>query len=242
MRMSYQFETETLPISYRMMFVSLIKQALKAASGEYFKQLYYHDGKSNKQTKNFCFAVFLKNYEKQGDFFKLKEGLDLNISSPDAVFMGYLLNGLLSIKDFSYKEYNLKRKGMHMLPEKNIFEEKVYFKTLSPIHMVDRDERPLSPYDKDFAKELNYVADLTLANYRGKGLARPLEFEPVNMKKVVIKEEISDFQKNTGKKYMYMESYTGTFALGGDVADIKDIYALGLSMRRSQGFGMIEVV
>jgi len=225
-----------------MMFVSLIKQALKSASDEYFQQMYYYDDKSNKQTKNFCFAVFLKNYEKQGDDFKLKEGLDFNISSPDRTFMAYLMNGLLGTKSFSYKGYMLERKGMHMLPEKNIFEEKVYFKTLSPIHIVDKHEKPLSPCDEAFARELNYTADMMLTNFRGDGLKRPLEFEPVNMKKMVIKEEISEFQKNTGKKYMYLESYGGTFALAGDVNDLKDIYALGLSMRRSQGFGMLEVI
>jgi len=36
MRMSCQFEAESVPVSYRMMFVSLIKQALKSASDEYY--------------------------------------------------------------------------------------------------------------------------------------------------------------------------------------------------------------
>ena len=64
----------------------------------------------------------------------------------------------------------------------------------------------------------------------------------INGKKIVVKEKINEFQRNTGKEYMFLESYEGTFSLQGDVSDLRDIYALGVSLRRSQGFGMIEVI
>lgn len=242
MRMGCQFEAKVIPLSYRMMFVSLIKQALRNASEEYFEQLYCYDGKSNKKAKDFCFSVFFKNYEIKDDCVNLKEGLSFNISSPDKLFIGHLFNGLLDIKDFTYKDYKIKRGEIHLIKEKNISEEKVKFKTLSPIYIADRAEKPLSPNDESFVSEFNYIADMILTNYRGNGLTRSIEFTPLNMKKTVAKEEISQFQKNTGKKYMYLECYTGTFMLEGAISDLKDIYALGVSLRRNQGFGMIEVV
>jgi CRISPR-associated endoribonuclease Cas6 len=243
MRLCCQFEAESVPLPYQMMFVSLIKEILKNASEEYFNQLYYYDhDKRNKQSKNFCFAVFLKNFEFKDDHFVLKEGLDLNISSPDKLFIGNFFNGLLKTKSFEYKNYSIKLKKFFLLPEKNIVEEKVTFKTMSPIYLTDKRNRPLTPYDENFTKEYNYLADMILTNYRGVGLLRSVEFTPIQMKKVVVKEEIREFQKNTGKEYLFLESYQGTFSLEGDVYDLRDIYALGVSLRRSQGFGMIEVI
>lgn len=243
MRLCCQFEAETVPSPYQMMFVSLIKEILKNASEEYFNQLYYYDhDKRNKQSKNFCFSVFLKNFEFKDDHFVLKDGLNLNISSPDKLFIVNFFNGLLKTKSFKYKNHFIELVKVYLLPEKNIFEEKVTFKTMSPIYLTDKRNRPLTPYDENFTKEYNYLADKILANYRGVGLLRSVEFTPIQMKKVVVKEEIKEFQRNTGKEYMFLESYEGTFSLEGDVYDLRDIYALGVSLRRSQGFGMIEVI
>jgi len=242
-RLCCHFEAETVPLPYQMMFVSLIKEILKSSSEEYFNQLYYYDhDKRNKQSKNFCFSVFLKNFELKNEHFILKDGLNLNISSPDKLFLVNFFNGLLKTKSFNYKNYFIKLVKVYPLPEKNITEERVTFKTMSPIYLTDKRKKPLSPYDENFTKEYNYLSDKILANYRGEGLSRTIEFTPIQMKKIVVKEKINEFQRNTGKEYMFLESYEGTFSLQGDVSDLRDIYALGVSLRRSQGFGMIEVI
>ncbi|PGA52060.1 CRISPR-associated endoribonuclease Cas6 [Bacillus pseudomycoides] len=39
-----------------------------------------------------------------------------------------------------------------------------------------------------------------------------------------------------------MEAYRGTFELEGSVQDLQTLYQIGLGMRRSQGFGNIEII
>ena len=57
-----------------------------------------------------------------------------------------------------------------------------------------------------------------------------------------MKEDIRAFRENTNKPFYYVNSYAGKFVLEGDIADLKDVYVLGLGFKRNQGFGMIEVV
>ncbi len=244
MRISCRYTTERIPLGYRMMFVSLIKEALQLSSQEYFEALYYYGDKHNKKSKDFCFSVFLKGYElkEDKDIFEIGDGLSFNISSPDPEFIINLYNGLLKLDEFQYKDFTLKKDKIHLLKEKNIFEEEVVFRTLSPIHITDKHKNSLSPYDKAFDREFNYTLDMILSNYRGEGLVEPVEFKPIHMTKVVVKEEIARFQELTGERYLHIESYAGIFKLKGNVSDLRDIYTLGASMRRNQGFGMIEVV
>jgi CRISPR-associated endoribonuclease Cas6 len=62
------------------------------------------------------------------------------------------------------------------------------------------------------------------------------------MKKVVVKENIRSSAENTDKAIFYVNAYSGIFKLSGDVEDLNYIYQGGIGYRRSQGFGMIDIV
>ncbi|NMB33662.1 MAG: hypothetical protein GX992_05435, partial [Clostridium sp.] len=76
----------------------------KKFDSEYYEKIYFYDGKQNKKSKNFCFAVKMKGFEIEGDIANLKNGVSLFISSPDNEFMIYPYNGLLKTKEFRYKD------------------------------------------------------------------------------------------------------------------------------------------
>lgn len=242
MRIRCIFRCDKLPISYRMLFVSFIKEALKNSSEEYYKKLYKYENKANKKTKNFCFAVYLNNFRRDDDILNINGSVELNISSPDEEFIVNLYNGMLRIKEFEYKKFKTLRKNILLIQEKSINGDKVVFKTLSPIYIKNQNNDALSPEDDSYEKYLNYISDITLQNYRGYGLVRKLKFTPLKLEKVVIKEKIKVFTEQTGKEYMYINAYKGNFILEGDKKDLEDIYKLGAGYRRNQGFGMVEVI
>lgn len=244
MRIGVEYKTDKIPVAYQMLIVSLIKEAIKKEDKEYYNKLYlYEENTANKQTKNFCCSLFMKGFKKREDVFIISDRIIFNISSPDYRFMVNLYNGLLKKDEFRYKgEFILNKVRINLVKEKEVTSNIVTFSTLSPIFIQDKDHIALEINDENYEKELNYIANETLKNYRGYGLKEVLKFKPINMKKRVVKEDIRVFRENTKKPFFYVNAYAGVFQLEGDVNDLRDIYALGLGFKRNQAFGMLEVV
>lgn len=242
MRLKCEFKTTEIPVSYQMMFVSLIKQALKTSDYEYYKKIYTYKNGANKQSKNFTFAVYMHEYEMMNEVFIINDKVVMYISSPDLEFMIKLYNGLIKLNSFTYKHYSLDRIRIDLLKEKDIKSNEAIFKTLSPICIKTKDNQFLDLEDSKYEDELNYIANIVLHNYRGQALKEKLHFEPLKMKKTVVKEAIREYKTNTGDKHLFIHAYTGTFRLKGNNEDLKDLYALGISFKRNQGFGMVEFI
>jgi len=239
LRFGVNILTHRIPLCYRMMFVSLIKQALKISDTKYYENLYYYEDKRNKATKPFTFSVKLNGFSINSTIIELEKGLTFFIGSPDQKFILNLYNGIKKLKNFSYRDYEITLKRTFALPEKKIMGNKVILKTMSPIHIKSKTGDSISPSSKDFVTELNYISDLILRNFRGNGLKKRLQFKPLNMKKVIVKEDISDVKE---LKYLYIKAWKGSFVLIGEQEDLNDLYKLGIGFRRNQGFGMVEVV
>ncbi|MBM7623759.1 CRISPR-associated endoribonuclease Cas6 [Sporohalobacter salinus] len=243
MRLKCEYETDSIPVGYHMMFVSLIKEAFRQADKEFKNKLYnYDDTRENKQAKDFTFGVYMKDFEKQEDIFEINDKVVLNLSTPDYELGIKFYNGLLKLEEFKYKDFFLNKLRINLTKEKEVDSERVKFTTLSPLCIKNKENYFLDIEDDSYEKELNYIADVVLENYRGYGLQDKLEFEPVDMSKVVVKQKIKEFTENTGRPYYYVNSYQGSFELKGVVEDLKDIYMLGIGFKRNQGFGMVEVI
>jgi len=240
LRIVIEFSAKKVPVSSNFLFLSFIKEALNNTDPEYFKKLFFYGENSNKITKCYTYAVLHRGYKLEGDEFVASENsiIQLLVSSPDQEFIVNLYNGILGLEEFRYKTYTLVRKNIRMVKEKTISSPDAVFTTLSPICVKNKHGRYLDLEDPEFKKELNYLADLILKNYRGFGLKRELEFYPLGMKKRVVKLH----EKFLGDKIFYVNSFVGDFKLSGDVEDLNLLYKLGLSFRRSEGFGLIEVV
>ncbi|MGJ7035060.1 CRISPR-associated endoribonuclease Cas6 [Anoxybacillus eryuanensis] len=237
MRIICSFQVKKIPVHYRMVIVSILKESIRASSEEYYEQLY---AQAN-VTKPFVFSPFLKNFRFKGDEIELDE-LRVIISSPDYEFLLHVYNGLQSRKKFEYKGYELIRKKIVTGDEKKITSSTVVFRTLSPLLIEDENKVPIAPDDPNYEKHINYLADTILCEYRGKGLYKPLEIRPIQFKKMVIKESNRQFAEKYGEgKHLYFTAYHGLFKVSGDPVDLQLLYQLGLSKRRNQGFGMLEV-
>jgi CRISPR-associated endoribonuclease Cas6 len=166
----------------------------------------------------------------------------LTISSPDHEFLLHLYNGLQKKRAFSYKEYHFVKEKVNMVREQQVTGTSVVFRTLSPILIEDESGKPVSPNDSSYEKHVNYLANVILLQYRGKGLHTPLSIRPLRFKKAVVKESNHQFTEKCGENcYLYFTAYHGLFELTGHQEDLQLLYQLGLSKRRNQGFGQLEI-
>ena len=230
-----------IPKNNRIMITSLIKKAIENADIELFKEIYFFNNKANKKIKDFTFARYLENFKIKKDYIEVGR-VKVTVTTTNYNLGIAICNGIISIKNFNYKGYNLEISSARLLKEKLINENEVVFRTLSGIHIKDKNNRAIDINDKDFENELNYISDLYLKSYRGYGLKEKLNFIPISMKKVVVQEEIRGFKDVTSKEVIFINSYIGIFKLIGAVEDLNILLQSGIGFRRSQGYGAIEIL
>jgi len=265
LRIKILIKTEKIPIFYRHRVVSLIKEALKNSDREYKEFLY-----KNSITKPFSFNLVIPkikkkekakiqidhNYQVEDTVFTLEDTsyLSLYISALDYRFLISLFNGLKNLKTFDFSsDENMLINGEKItwkiqkvvpLHEKPAQSDTIIFKTNSPIILEDRQDKPILFSNKDFEKHLNEITDRILKSphIKDKGLEKPLKFEPIKMRKQVIKHTLKSFREQTGKPLMYLTGNAGTFRLSGHPKDLEILYKIGIGNRTGQGFGMVEVI
>lgn len=264
MRIRIYIEAEVIPLLYRHRILSLIKEALSKSDSNYKEFLY-----NGKIAKPFTFNLVppaskeLKEVDiKIDDRFSIKDKafysngsyFNLFVSSIDYRFIISLFNGLKRLKtfDFSFNEsmlvdgkkviFNIK--NVAVLNERPITKDSIIMKTNSPILIEDKEDNPVLFTDENFEKELNEVTDRILASphIKGKGLEKPLRFEPIKMNKQVVKHTLKSFREKAGKPVMYLTGNTGVFKLSGHPKDLEILYKIGIGNRTGQGFGMVEVI
>lgn len=242
MRMKIELNTTKFPRFYNVLGTSIIKEAIKKSSEDYYENLYFYNDKNNKTSKNFAFSFYIKGYEIEGDNFLVNDRVIMYISTPDLELGLHIYNGIINSKILKYKDYEMNRLRVSLLKETDILGDEAIFNTLSPICIKDNNGKFLDVENENYIKELNYIVDTVLKNYRGYGIKKEIQFENIGLKKVVVKESLREFQKITKKDYQFVNSYKGIFKLKGDNEDLNDIYKLGLGFKRGQGFGNLEVV
>ena len=200
MRMKVEFATSRFPRYYNVLGVSLIKEAIKKSSQDYYKNLYFYKDKSNKTSKNFTYSFYIKGYEIDGEDFIVKDRVVMYISTPDLELGLHIYNGLINKKTIRYKNYEMTTLRVDLVKESNIYGEEAVFNTLSPICIKDSSGKFLDFSHENYIKELNYIVNTVLKNYRGYGIKRNIEFENLDLKKVVVKEPFSKFQNITKRQ------------------------------------------
>lgn len=238
MRIAVTYKVEKLPIAYRLVVLSLIKEALKRGDEAYFNELY---GKEPRKMKPFSYSVFLRNFSIEKEEIHLSE-MTVTISSPDMTFMLHLFNGLQKLQSYQAGEHEWVRTTMKWLPEASIFNNTIFLKSLSPILIEDRNGNPMHPGDPNYEQELNYFASLRIQSLANREPYQELRIVPGNLKRRVIKESNSKFRESQASPYLTFTAYQGMFQCSGHPEDLQLLYQGGLGKRVSQGFGMLDYV
>ena len=231
-----------IPIGNRFMICSLIKRAISDGDTELFNSIYKYEDKKNKKIKDFTFSIYLNDFKVSQSYIDVNGKIIVTISTSDYNVGIAIYNGLLRNKTFIYKDYKLEIAKVILLKKSKVSSNSIVCKTLSPIFIRDKEGKAIDLYDKSFEETLNYISDLYLKTYRGIGLTERIKFSPIDMKKVVIKEEISGFQEVTGKKYIFIDAYKGVFNLQGNVNELQILLEAGIGFRSSEGFGLIDLI
>lgn len=235
MRIKIEFKASRIPLAYRFGFLSIIKEAVTVSDSQYAEQLFNN---RNRDMKPFAYSNYLKNFRFEGEDILL-DSFSIIISSSDLYFMTLLYNGLVSRRKYRYKTYEWERGKIEMLPEKTVQSSSVLFRTLSPLLIESNDQQSLAPNDPGYEREFNYYANLTVQLMLKRPLKKQLTVRPMQMKKMVIKE--NTHHVNGGNQMLYLTAYKGMIFVEGDPEDLDCLYKAGVSKRRSLGFGLLDI-
>lgn len=233
---------KNIPIGNRFMICSLIKKAISDGDKELFNSIYLYEDKKNKKIKDFTFSIYLNDFKVNDCYIEVNGKIIVTISTSNYNIGIAVYNGLLRNKSFTYKDYKLEIVKVTLLKENKVTTNNIVCKTLSPIFIRDKEGKAIDIYDDNFQETFNYICDLYLKTYRGIGLTERMKFSPINMKKIVIKEDIAGFQEVTGKRFIFIDAYKGVFNLQGNVHELQILLEAGVGFRRSQGFGLIDLI
>lgn len=231
--LTFQLKEETITYQYRNFLMSYLKRSF---SKEYYKDFEENYLKGN-NLKLFSFSVFIKDVIHQDQYLVCPDKkIVMTISSSDYSLINLLYNSLL-----------INRKWvMNISPNNEIYLDRLSLKYLEEIKTNEIKIKMLSPLlvrvkqegNKEFYSSIedgSFVSDLNsnlryLVNLWGYS-AEGLEIIPVKNKKVVIP--------------ILKVRYTGTngiFILKGKKETLNFLYKIGIGSRRSEGFGLFEVL
>jgi CRISPR-associated endoribonuclease Cas6 len=225
----------------------------KILEGTPYFDLYY----TRKFPKPFTFAVYLPIKTIEGNKILLKTEpnkevfITWNISFTDTKLSVTFVSELLKKRAHNWRnEIEFSLIDIKSLEEK--FPEgatKVVFKTLSPIHLKDKDGKAIEPTRPDFEEEFNKVQKRifeTLGFPYGWISVKPKKCNKEKnffcIKKRVVKLKLEGYRRETQKELLKIPAFEGIFEVEGKPEVLKLLYQKGLGQRTAEGFGMIEIL
>lgn len=228
--------TDWLVKDYRSIFMSLIKHVFSNHDPVLFTNLYGTEEQKRKVNKPFTFSVWFPQYSGiEGNKILCGNKISLLFSSDDETLVTAFYNGLREKRKITIGEnypITFELEHIHLLPHKRINTNKVLFKTISPILVNDKGNNLdyISPTKPEFAKAFKEIIAIQANSFQIPCTAEMIEFEINAMKKL----PLSHYNQT-------MTSWLGEFVLQAPANVLQLVYDTGIGVRRSQGFGMLEI-
>lgn len=218
-----------LPMDYRRGFASLVKKALQNSNPQFYEKYY----STLHVLKPFTFSVYFPKLSgQQEEYFKVGHRAVLNFSTSSYELGTYLYNGLLTLRKFPLFSNALMLSDIALRRNTPVTKDVVVFKTLSPF-LINSKGSPnwyLLPSQDGFDEGLQFAVREIARTFLNTNAAH-IDFKPISIKRKVVKHYNMD-----------MQGGVGIFELRGQSDVLNLIYQIGLGVRRSQGFGMLEIV
>ncbi len=227
---SYLLDSQYLPMDYRRGFASLLKEALKKANDKLFERYY---GRLH-FLKPFTFSVYFPGLSGQeGERLNVGKKAILNFSTSSYELGTYVYNGLLSQRNFPLFDNTATLTYVDLKRPITIRQETAIFKALAPVLVNNKGnaEWYLLPGDEGFDEGLNFAVGELVRTFLGNDVDTSIEFKSIRIQRRVVRHYNMD-----------MQGFTGLFELRARPDILNLVYQVGLGVRRSQGFGMLEVV
>lgn len=239
MRLKADFEMNNnwLVKDYRSIFMALIKSAFMKYDPILYTNLYGTAEQKRKVNKPFTFSVRFPCYSGiEGDKMQCGNLISLIFSSYEETLVTAFYNGLNECRRIIIGEnypimFDLKY--IQLLPMKRITSGKAVFKTISPILVNDKGNNLeyLSPTNPEFAKAFKFIISEQARQFQ------------ISCSEDIVKFEINSMKKLPLTHYnQTMTSWLGEFVMEAPINVLQLVYDIGIGVRRSQGFGMLEIV
>ena len=249
-KLHFELENKIIPKDYRILILSFIKNNLEKNFNESYKEIY-----GEKPTvKFFTFSVYLPKPKIE------KEKIELDRNYFNVLFSIYdnkqfiefynsfnsMINKEKENKENSYplKNNKMELKNITMVNEKNIMSNRVRIKFLSPLVLRNHKEKIINKKrkgkdiyfdfnDSDFNEQINYSVSRLIKDLKLNGVNSNIKLKPYNN---LARKTVVSF------KNILINSSIGEYILEGDSELLNILYKTGIGSRRSEGFGMFEVI
>lgn len=233
-------QNEQIPVDYRRKVLSLLKLGLSNTNNSLYNTLY---GLGSNKQKDFAYSAYIPapKFTQETIIIKDKK-LIINFSTSDLEIGINVYNAFINLRKkpvpFS-KNNTIIIKDVIIKKEKQIYDKRVIFKTMSPL--VARDHNPKTKKDWYFIHDDNSWSDILKRNLsfqlKNSSIHVPLtdieqmKIQPAAMKKTVIK--LYD---------VHVTCSLGTFSVESKPYLLNYLYQTGLGSHRGLGFGMLDIV
>jgi len=217
-----------IPKDYRRGFTSLIKAAMSAEAETYVESLY-----SGRIDKPFTFSVYFPDLKgSQNGKLNVGNRAIMNFSTSDHELLIYLYNGFRKLKEHQWKEYQFTLRKTKALYNRQIKSDKVVFKTLSPFLVNQKEDNLmyLSVEDEGFDEAIRHSIEGISNTFLG-FLEPDFDYKILKHKKMVV----SHYKQ-------YMTCNKGIIEMEAKPEVLNLLYKIGIGVRRSQGFGMLDLL
>lgn len=237
LKANFKMSTDWLVKDYRHLFMALIKNVFTQYDPVLYINLYGTEEHKKKVNKPFTFSVCFPQY-KGFEENKMLCGNEISLlfSSDNETLVTAFYNGLkakpkVTIGKNSPITFELE--NIQLLPLKLIRTNKVLFRTISPILVNEKGSNLnyLSPAKPEFSRAFKFIITEQARQFRISCTEEILQFEIKAMKRL----PLSHYRQT-------MTSWLGEFVLEAPTNVLQLVYDTGIGVRRSQGFGMLEIV
>jgi len=250
--LSFQNKDIKIPTNYRPYIYSIIKEAFNrsGSDGNNFLEIKV----LNKEIKPYTYSVYLPIKKKIDQYFFIDTGcFSIFFSSIDYEFIMRLYNGLLNIKDFPIFDNKIKSVKCFILPSVDFSnKDSVVFKTLSPFLVRYKEDGDFYLVPEGFSRDKNfkYLKETSIENIVDslkiniKSITKRYfdSFDNIEISLSNLSLSPSLHSSNRSNFVFTLPALKGNIKIKASPEILKLVYYGGIGARRSEGFGMLEVL
>ncbi|MFN3134568.1 MAG: CRISPR-associated endoribonuclease Cas6 [Candidatus Kryptonium sp.] len=227
-----------LPVDYRPGFMSIIKSAIQSEAEDQYELMF-----NKRSVKPYTFAVtFGDEIEIIKDEIFFTKPIEFKFSSFDFAYEVYIYNYLVKHRRLNIYQRSFEVSSIRVFDKHEIRKNSAIFRTFAPvlIRSHKNEKHYLCPEcenfggDEDFDEAFRFNINELARNLIGIDFV-DVEFRPIKLKRVVVKH----MTKYGDLKF---PGFVGVFYLGAPIEVLNLVNKAGLGSRRSEGFGMVDLV
>jgi CRISPR-associated endoribonuclease Cas6 len=242
MRIKLEFEVSKLelPLEYRRSFISFIKKSLSQSRDGIYLEKYYRD--TNQKDFTWCMIFSNPHFTKEKIILE-NNTIKVIVSTEDVNKTGYILYMAFIAQKF--KRFPLENdnfivlKDIQQVTQQIITQDKCIFKTITGAPFALREHSKESNLDKYYSVANEDFEEVLTASLKRQALKEGFDSTMVDL----IKARPINCRKAVIKHYgVLIDANIGLIEIEGSSIILQYFYQSGMGSRKSEGFGMVELI